>query len=91
MPTRNQCWFGDTKEYDTVRATIGPDPQYPKTYDEWLQLATKRVANLESGGWTINKVVVEPKEFIRFCDSKGLDRGVAALGLFVASKGRGLL
>ena len=89
MGRRSHSWFEDAKDYDVVREIVGAHPNYPATYDEWLKLATKQISRMEASGWAVNKVVIKAKEFIRFCDRKGVNRDAATLGLFVVAKAHG--
>jgi hypothetical protein len=88
MPTRHHFWFDNAKEFEGVRAAFGPKPGLPASYDDWLKAAARRLAEIEKRGWTVEKVVISAKDFVRFCDARGINRDLAALSMFAAQRAR---
>jgi hypothetical protein len=86
MPIRHLYWFDNAREYDRVRGVFGPKSDLPAVYDDWLRSAAKRLASIQKRGWTVEKVTITAKEFVRFCDSRCINRNMAALCMFAAQK-----
>jgi hypothetical protein len=78
-------WFSPSN-YDAVRREAEDDLGLPGTYIEWLDLATKEIAELEARGRTVIKVVVVPDQFARYCEACGQKQNAAMLAAFVAEK-----
>lgn len=89
MPSRHHYWFGNATEYEGVRGLFGPRSNLPAAYDDWPKSAARRVAQIEKRGWTVEKVMVSVKDFVRFCDSRGTARDLAALAMFATQTARG--
>jgi hypothetical protein len=78
-------WFSPSN-YDVVRLAAVDNLGLPVTYKEWLDLATKEIADLEARGVVVIKVVVVPDQFRRYCMANGEQIDAAALAAFVAEK-----
>jgi hypothetical protein len=89
MPTRHHYWFGNAKDYEGVRGVFGQGSNLPASYDDWLKSAARKVAEIEKRGWTVEKVMISAKDFVRFCDGRGIARDLAALSMFATQSARG--
>ena len=89
MPKHHKSWFTSPEDYDAIHEVVGNHADYPDTYDEWLKLATKQVADIKLRGTVVNKMIVNSYEFAWFCDRKQLDRDFATLGAFIVAKAAG--
>jgi hypothetical protein len=78
-------WF-ERDDYERVRRLIPNDKQIPGSFEDWEQVATKQIAELEARGIEIRKVVVDPTEYSLFCEANGLERCIASLGTFVVER-----
>ena len=78
-------WFSPSN-YDVVRQAAVDNLGLPDTYDEWLDQATKEIANLEARGAVVSKVVVAAVQFSRYCKTQGKQIDAAALAAFITEK-----
>lgn len=62
------------EEYDSFAKLIGHDPEFPKTYDAWLEGMTKENKQRRAHGETINEVVIHPQEFAEWCKARARSR-----------------
>ena len=62
---------------------------FPCPYDDWLRSTAKRIADIENRGWSVEKVNINAKEFVRYCDRKGIASDRSALSIYAAAKARG--
>jgi hypothetical protein len=81
------AWFS-REDYDAIKGLSPNDPDLPDTFDEWLELATQQVANLEANGVAVKKVVINSQEFSAYCRACGVDPNGALRGAFAVVKGR---
>ncbi len=77
-------WF-EREDYDSFKALVPDDPDFPDTFDEWLKLASEQAAKYEARGG-FEKVIVNPQEFAVWCRASGLDANSTTLGAFAVSK-----
>jgi hypothetical protein len=89
MPRRHLYWIESETEFDAIRAVVGTDSNFAKNYAAWAFSATKKVADMESCGWRVEKVPVRAKDFIRYCDCRGVKRDLANLSAFAIAKAHG--
>ncbi|WP_129932327.1 hypothetical protein [Pseudomonas sp. SWI36] len=73
-------------EYDAFATIIGHDPEFPKTYDDWLKRTTKENEQHRARGEVINEVTIHPQEFANWCKACGLDPSYILLGMFAGTK-----
>ena len=76
-------------EYDSFAKLVGHDPEFPKTYDGWLERATKENEQCRTRGEIPNEVTIHPQEFADWCKASGLDPAFSHLGAFAVKKARG--
>ena len=90
MTTRTTAkpWFLP-RDYDNIRRAAVDNFNLPQTYDEWFDIATREVANLQARGAVVDRVIVDSKEFARYCVAIGQEQNVATLGAFVIAKKTG--
>ena len=74
------------EDYDAFKQLAPHDPNLPDTFDDWLQQAEKDAAKLESDGRSMNKVIVNPKEFAEYCRASGIEANYVTLIQFAAFK-----
>ena len=58
----------------------------PETYDEWLKLARKTAFSMKRRGFTIRKVVIDPKIFPEWCKARGMKLDGAARSQYCAGR-----
>ncbi|WP_332820461.1 hypothetical protein [Pseudomonas sp.] len=73
-------------EYDSFATLVGHDPEFPKTYDEWLERTTKEREQYRTHGWIVNEAAIHPQEFADWCKGCGLDPAFVHLGAFATAK-----
>jgi hypothetical protein len=89
MSRRHLYWIENETDYYAIRAVVGTNSDFAENYAAWLLRATKKIADMERCGWRVEKVPVRPKEFIRYCDRRGVKRDVANLTAFAIAKAHG--
>jgi hypothetical protein len=78
-------WFSPSN-FDVIRRAAINNLGLPDTYEAWLDLATKEIADLKARGVVVNKVVVTPDQFAPYCKACGQEQNAAILTAFVAEK-----
>jgi hypothetical protein len=81
-------WFLP-QNYDAIKRALKNDPNLPVTYDEWFNLQTKQVAEIEARGTFVEKVNINPDEFARYCASCGQKQNDVMLRAFAIVKKAG--
>lgn len=81
-------WFTENT-YRAVKALMRPHPDLPDTYQEWLYLKTKQIADIEASGSLAQKVEIDANEFSGYCRRMGCDHDTVALHNFTYFKGSG--
>jgi hypothetical protein len=79
--------FISPRDYDTFRRILHSD--LPNTYDEWFTLHTKERADRGRAGGPVREIKVDPNEFSRFLNARGLTGNCNALTNFVLEKAVG--
>lgn len=72
MTRRHHYWIETECDYTAMRAIVGNNFEFAGDYAAWTKDVTKKIAKLESCGWSVERVAIGPKEFIRYCDKMGL-------------------
>jgi len=72
----------ERNDYDSIKALSPEEPDWPDTYDEWLQRATEQIAKTESRGVVVDKMVINPQEFAAYCKASGIEPNNVTLGAF---------
>jgi hypothetical protein len=85
MATQIRPWV-TREDYHALREILDDKADLPDTYDEWFNLASKQVADLEARDIVVEKVIVNPHDFARYCDRAELDRNHATLGAFAVTE-----
>lgn len=89
MPTISiaAAWFR-RQDYDAVKALAPHDPNLPDAFDEWLDLATQQLAQLEAEGVVVEKVVVEPRQFAAWCRRRKVEPDQHARAAYAVDRAR---
>jgi hypothetical protein len=82
---RIAAWFRPD-DYDAIKRLSPNDPDLPDTFDEWLQAATKQIADLELNGIAVQKVVVNSKELSAWCRGSGVNPDSVGHSAFAVAK-----
>ena len=77
------------QDYDAIKRALKTDVNLPDTYDEWLNLKTKQIAEIEARGLIADKVIIDPDEFARYCWRCGQKQNDAMLRAFAIVKKTG--
>jgi hypothetical protein len=67
-------------EYQRFRDLIGPDPELPATYQEWLTRRDEKIKALEYAGNVANVIVVTYQHFTKYLEDSGFPPSFFALG-----------
>jgi len=76
-------------EYDAFLALFKDDPDFPKTYDGWLERGLQEDAKYIAQGRLIHDAVIHPQEFADYCRRCGLNPSFATLHAFAVKKNYG--
>jgi hypothetical protein len=81
------AWFR-REDYDAIKALVGDDPDFPATFDEWLERTQQQVAKLETRSTVVEKAVINPDDFATYCRSSGIEQGINRLNAFAIVQNR---
>jgi hypothetical protein len=79
--------FISPHNYEAFRRILHSD--LPNTYDEWFQLHANERADRGRVGLSIREIKVNPNEFSRFLNARGMAASPKALGAFTIEKASG--
>lgn len=79
-------WFR-REDYDRIREIMDDGDKLPARFNEWEKLAKAQKTGLARRGVVIEPVVIDPEEFIAFCDAQKLPRGGEARSKFAVLRG----
>jgi hypothetical protein len=79
-------WFR-RKDYNRVREIMDDGDKFPTTFDDWEVLAKSQMARAAAAGITINPIILDPEDFITFCDGEKIPRGSKERGLYAVARG----
>lgn len=80
-------WF-TANDYDSVKRLVAEFPDRRDTFEQWLEVATERVLDIESRGRIAIKAHVDPKQFADYCRAIGQECNYATLGAYAVKVGR---
>ena len=81
------CTWYRRADYDRIREVMNDGDKFPRTFDEWEKRAKSQKAGAAAGGVILKPVIIDPEQFVAFCQRKNLPRGSAARALFIAEVG----
>ena len=88
MTIHSKPWFTE-QTYAEARTFMLPTPEMPATYQEWFDIQTKRLTELEAKGDKVEKIEINPNEFARYCEQRQCKHDTVALCNFMFVKGSG--
>ena len=65
------AWFR-REDYPAIKALSPTEYNLPDTFDEWNEIATSQVAEMESNGMLVEKVIINPQEFALWCKTRNV-------------------
>jgi hypothetical protein len=81
------AWYR-REDYDRIRSLMDDGNKLPATFEEWEKTANSQVAEAAAQGAIIEPVILDPDEFIRFCQGENLaKRGSRERGQFAVARG----
>lgn len=83
IPTRaiGFAWFR-REDYPRIRQIMADADEMPPTWEKWFYGAEKRFKHLAQHGIAIEKVVLDPDVFSRWCEARGLNIDAEARSTF---------
>jgi hypothetical protein len=78
-------WF-EREDYAAIRKLVGND--LPESFDAWLEVTKKQMAELVLRGIVYEKAVVNSKNFSAYCRASGFDQNIETLGFFAVNIAR---
>jgi len=73
------AWYRDDAHYQECLAVYSDADKGPKTYDKWLPIAEKGVAD---SGMTFRKVYIVPEDFLAWCEDKKMETDSRARSIY---------
>lgn len=73
-------WFRE-KDYQAFKS-MPSGTDLPATFAEWEQLALDQVSQHKARGKSVEKVVIDPREFLAYCKACGLNDSNEVRGAF---------
>ena len=65
--------------------------KFPKTFDEWERKAKRRLASAAAAGVPIQRVILDPVEFLTYCKAKNFSaRGDRERNMFARASAKDL-
>jgi hypothetical protein len=74
-------------DYQRIRQIMNDGHEFPGTFDQWEQAAKRQMARAKAAGVVLKPVILDPDEFITFCNVKNLPQGSQARALFGIDRG----
>ena len=74
------------EDYDAFARILGGDPEFPKSYDLWLEQIAQEDEKCRARGDVLNAAEVHPQEFADWCRRSGLDARFQNLSAFAVYK-----
>jgi hypothetical protein len=75
------------EDYVRVREIMDDRDVLPRTFDEWERTAKEQLAELAARGIEITPVIVDPDEFLAYCEREKLSRrGNRERGMFAIAR-----
>jgi len=78
-------WYG-REDYARIREMMVDRHNLAPTYDAWLAAAENNESVGKQAGLHIDRIMIEPEAFARWCAGKGLEPGSAARMQYVAEQ-----
>lgn len=88
MPMRGHDvapWYR-REDYDEIRSVMDDGDKFPATFDEREERAKSQMARAAAMGFTLETMILDPKEFTAFCEAENLPRGSEARARFAIRK-----
>ncbi len=79
------AWF-DAQDYQYFKALSPVEQVLPNTFEEWLELAEKQIAGLEANGFVVEKVTIDPVEYVAWCQTSSHEPNAASRAAFAVYK-----
>ena len=83
------AWYTQSA-WSQVKATASDPERFEATYDEWVAMANEALETLNSAGAAARKVLIDPEEFLAWCQKERTENSAAARSRFVSGKLRSL-
>ena len=79
------------KDYKHIRSITDDGNKFPKTFDEWERKAKRRLASAAAAGVPIQRVILDPGEFLTYCKAKNFSaRGDRERNVFARASAKDL-
>ncbi|MDT7849935.1 hypothetical protein Q9292_09960 [Methylophilus sp. VKM B-3414] len=75
-------WY-TAEEYDAAISIMADRDNLPRSYDAWLKKAIHTEQQAIASGYAVQRVIINPKEFSRWCHDRGLDINAEARGRYI--------
>jgi hypothetical protein len=79
------AWYRP-EQWGLLRSLAVDAEKLEETYEEWLAIATKTVADMQSNGIAVRKVDVNVRELATWCQARGRALDAGARATFVSEK-----
>ena len=79
------AWYRP-EQWKRLRQVADDVNELEETYEEWLSLATQKIAELQAQGIQIEKVEIDINELLTYCNIRGLPVTAKSRAEFVTDK-----
>jgi hypothetical protein len=79
------AWYR-RQDYNRIREIMDDGNRFPATFNEWEKTAKSQVARAAAHVITIKPVILDPEEFVAFCDGQKIPRGSKERGMFAVAR-----
>jgi len=80
------AWFR-REDYQRIRQIMDDADKFPTDFDAWEERAKGQVEEATRQGLTITPVILDPDEFLAYCEEKKIPPGSMARSTFAISRG----
>jgi hypothetical protein len=81
------AWY-TSSEWARVKATAVDPERFEVSFEEWVAMAEKALADIRKAGVAAQKCLIDADEFREWCVAKGVQNNAAARAEFVSEKVR---
>jgi len=79
------AWI-EEPDWNTLRDSMADSDSLPQEYTAWLARTERQLELLDSRGFKVHKVRLQPDEFDRWCLSHGMRRDAGARAIYVSKQ-----
>lgn len=78
-------WYRQ-EDFETLKSQFVDGKNLHKTWEDWRNACVTHVAKLERDGLIIERVIIDPIEFMAWCNDNAIAQNSSARGRFAAER-----